>query len=247
MSLTYLPLEILTKITKYLAAIDILNLSISCQQFREIVHITKFTEKISFGEIYDLPYFDSFVNIIYGLTPGREFRLPRKLKSLYWFSDELLPESFPDTLECLVMAWSYNHSLDHLPDSLIHLELSWKWNLALQRLPANLKYFKIGHFFNRPLPQLPATLEYLKLGYYFNQPLSQLPITLLVLKLGYYYNYPLPLLPKSLTHLKLNTYYRHPLPLLPDSLVNVYLYHAYQWPLPPSSNANFHLTWKSEF
>lgn len=206
-----LPFDILINISKFLSNQDILNLSRCCKYYHELVYRVRFSEKVDYQDIIELPYFDSFINIT---CKDNVTLFPKFLKDLHWKCDVALPEDLPNTL--------------------IHLTFS-AYNKPLLKLPCTLIKLSFGRIYNQPLPILPDKLTHLYFGYRhnmlnpfkymdcasdYNQPLPNIPESLLHLVFGSDYNQPLPSeLPDSITHLKFGLEYNQPLPNLPNSLI----------------------------
>lgn len=230
--MNYLPFEILTRIATNLPTKDILNLSICSKRFHDLLFVIRFNDQVNFSTIFDLSYFDSFVDVKYGQFHDNKLEIifPKHLRSLRWYS--------------------IHKSLPQLPSLLEYLEIGAYCNILLPQLPDGLKSLKLGNLNIKPLPQLPASLEALEFDGAYLSTLPQFPDGLKSLKFNGYHNQLLPQFPDSLEYLKLHIFDRtmqkfpksltyleikycvYQLSQLPESLKILRLGHEYNRPLP---------------
>lgn len=101
------------------------------------------------------------------INPGE---LPPNLISLTIkrckFNQEILPGTFPESLQRLTISSEFNHVLnkENLPKKLLSLSLGQEFNQDLNDLPDSLMELNLCSDYNRPLTNLPKSLYRLRLN-----------------------------------------------------------------------------------
>lgn len=261
MSISDLSLEVLLVICNNLSDRDILSLSECSNNLRDIVYVVKFTTWANFAKIKNLPYFDSFIKVVYH---SNHSSFPKSLRYLFWNNTMSLPLKLP-MITHLILADGFQEEISQLPKSLTYLGLGYYYCRPLPQLPESLLHlefcdsndkciltpYPIRSYNYEPalLPPPPYPFEreekrrcpgtrfyttriHLVRGIHYEELLPQLPAKLKHLTLGYCHNQPLGRLPATLSYLKLGYYYNQILSQLPESLVYLALGPNYKRNLP---------------
>jgi len=206
-------------------------------------HKFTYCDEIHVDEIFHLPYFDRFENVV--IASARD-KCPKSAKYIHFYADSV---DIPKGITHLSFEHEFDKPLnDCIPPTVTHLVFGRCFNQSIYScIPSSVTHLTFGNNFNKSIKGcIPSSVIYVTFGQFFNQSLRNLPPTVSKLSI-LAHNMNDIYIPPSIKKLILMSFGRNVRKCIPPTVTHLKLCHNYDelklyYPLFSSTSGITHMT-----